>query len=150
MGRAPSINDCQTAIAVLGLPLHEVAYIIEAQRVESAVIRWREVLSVFRGRWKKLSFELHPDRGGSQEAFVRASNAWLIVQDEAFARCLWHSHRPATVESGNRVTVTPGQTVVVHSVFVGVANPFTSTSATTNVTSTGSIWFGDSPFIRRT
>lgn len=50
----------------------------------------RDVLPALKSEWKKIAFELHPDRnGGDSAAFLEAQEAWNTIQRPDFPHMLW-------------------------------------------------------------
>jgi hypothetical protein len=86
-------DDALRAAKLLGIDHVTFGYIGTAPTPEQSIVRLREFLPELRSRWRRLIFESHPDRGGSRDRFEAVPWAWEVVQQDEFARLLWHRVR---------------------------------------------------------
>jgi hypothetical protein len=129
--RTPELAE---VAARLGVTEAALAACVQASSLDQA----RQNLDAFRDRvkaaWRKLAFELHPDRGGDAEAFKKLAGAWAEI--EKFLGALQVDNRPPAPP--------PPPVRVVFVGFGGGFHPF-STGTGTTTSATGG-FYGTWPF----
>ena len=80
-GRPLTQADLARWLTLLGFTTEYIRQKLRARSYEEAVQRWAELKEDIRKQWRKMAFELHPDRnGGDDKKFKEVKEAYDMLQ----------------------------------------------------------------------
>jgi len=80
-GRPITDADVTRWLVLLGFTVEYIRQKLQANNLQEKVRRWNEMKEDIRKQWRKIAFELHPDRnGGDDKKFKDVKEVYDILQ----------------------------------------------------------------------